>query len=66
MDTEVEMRASFTGELARFITPNHVTLWKRIFHHGNVFDLFLWNRDYLLRAEKGYVVISRDRRNDTY
>ncbi len=66
MDTEVRiMRASFTGELGYeiYITPNHgLELWKRIFHHGNVFDLVPYGTEtmHLLRAEKGYVVIGQE------
>ena len=66
MDTEVRiMRASFTGELGYeiYITPNHgLALWKRIFHHGNVFDLVPYGTEtmHLLRAEKGYVVIGQE------
>ncbi|MBD1172369.1 (2Fe-2S)-binding protein [Pelagibacterales bacterium SAG-MED05] len=59
------MRASFTGELGYeiYITPNHgLELWKRIFHHGNVFDLVPYGTEtmHLLRAEKGYVVIGQE------
>ncbi len=66
MGTEARiMRASFTGELGYeiYITPNHgLELWKRIFHHGNVFNLVPYGTEtmHLLRAEKGYVVIGQE------